>query len=134
MKIKTSELEGAALDWVVAKAVGARNVSVCAPMNTGEPICPPFVERFEADPWPGAGEGYMPYRPSTNWSQGGPLTEGRVFRMEQVGPDAWLACMYRSAGGQWLARTGPTLLIAAMRAIVAAELGDEVDVPEELLS
>lgn len=29
---------------------------------------------------------------------------------------------------------GETLLIAAMRAIVAAELGDEVDVPEELCS
>ena len=34
----------------------------------------------------------------------------------------------------WTCERGPTKLIAAMRCYVASKLGDEVDVPEELLS
>jgi hypothetical protein len=34
-------------------------------------------------------------------------------------------------GAEWI--SGPTPLIAAMRCFVASKLGDEVDVPKELL-
>ncbi len=37
----------------------------------------------------------------------------------------------KGAGGKW--GMGPTPLIAAMRCYVASKLGDEVDIPEELL-
>ena len=95
MKIKTSELEGAALDWAVAKVVGV-DVS-----STSIPI----------------------FCPSTNWSQGGPLIERYYIDIES-GP--WSAYY----GGQTMHGDSP--LIAACRAIVAAKLGDVVEVPEEL--
>ena len=64
---------------------------------------------------------------STDWTQGGPIIE-----REEI-------CMLAPVRGLWrsinMGRTqyGPTPLIAAMRCYVASKLGDEVDVPEELL-
>ena len=55
--------------------------------------------------------GFVQDNPDTNWCQGGPIVE-------------------RCKGYDGI---GPTLLIAAMRCYVASKLGDEVDVPEELL-
>lgn len=103
MKTKTSELEGAALDWAVAVATGlgmsyARRAHQCG------------------------------FRPSTDWSQGGPL----MTRLEMLtrGHGIWYAipiCV------DVIELSGYTPLVAAMRAIVASELGDEVDIPDELL-
>ena len=104
MKIKTSELEGAALDYAVAVA-------------TGE----------VAGGW---------YSPSTNWSQGGPLVSRRISILVDVFGD-WYAEASEGMYGRPLEEfdgQGPTALIAAMRAIVASEIGDTVDIPEELLS
>lgn len=93
MKIKTSELSGAALDWAVAKCEGHGIGAL-------------------DDPW---------FAPSTNWSHGGPIIE-----REKMG-------VFPTHGG-WASgfQSGPTPLIAAMRRYVASQLGDEVDVPEEL--
>lgn len=104
MKIKTSELTGAALDWAVAK---------CG-----------FVEGtarslIAAD--------VKPY--STSWQEGGPIIErerisisdGREFPLWT----AWLARGHRYMG--------KTPLIAAMRCFVASRLVDEVDIPDELM-
>jgi hypothetical protein len=113
MKIKTSELTGAALDWAVAKCEGVSFVhGDCEYELDGRVFqrggC--SVER----------------RYSTDWTQGGPIIEreGITLTHQQT---------------QWVAQTdddvfayGPTPLIAAMRCHVASELGDEVDVPEEL--
>ena len=106
MKIKTSELSGAALDWAVAVSVG-EGMS--------------FARRVKING----------YSPSTDWSQGGPLIEQNKV---QISP-----CL----SGRWMAETmdvirlcsgivGRTPLIAACRAIVAAKLGDVVEVPDEL--
>ena len=95
-KIKTSELQGAALDWAVAKAVGVDVSSTTIPI----------------------------YRPSTNWMHLGPLIERHEVEIE-AGP--WSAC----CGIKTM--HGDTILEAACRAIVAAKLGNEVDVPEELV-
>lgn len=113
MKIKTSEMEGAALDWAVAGLVHAEKWR---------------HEKYEGGPL----ATIHGYRPSADWSQGGPLIEKHVFRMEQVGTHDWIACLPQSKNGQWLHEKGSTPLIAAMRAIVASELGDTVDIPEEL--
>lgn len=67
--------------------------------------------------------------PSTDWAQGGPIIDREriQFRSEQN-------TQYRAFIGLCGAdATGPTHLIAAMRCYVASNLGDEVDVPEELL-
>jgi hypothetical protein len=67
------------------------------------------------------------YAPSRKWSHGGPIIE-----RERITIDAG------QHGRLWVARkgahetTGPTPLVAAMRCYVASQLGDEVDLPEEL--
>ena len=70
------------------------------------------------------------FNPSVDWRQGGPIIEREGIRL------------HRSVTGQWWAGpesdphrpvAGLTPLIAAMRCYVASELGDEVDIPEELL-
>ena len=113
MKIKTSELTGAALDWAVAKCEGPNSVAACYYDEDDLPMC-----RDEAQ--------HMEWQPSTNWAQGGPIIErGRISITHQV--------------GRWAAQTdddlfayGPTPLVAAMRCYVASKLGDEVEIPEEL--
>jgi len=74
------------------------------------------------------------FSPSTNWAHGGPIIEhfGMCLLAFGLGPTAWSAHM---SSGSTAARrvSGPTPLIAAMRCYVASKLGDEVDVPKELL-
>lgn len=109
MKIKVSELTGAALDWAVAKCEGLRT----------------YIEVVEG------------FKPSTDWSQGGPIIEREKIEWQWL-PAADKAHQYGarkpSLGG--LNRTfcmdGPTVLIAAMRCYVASKLGDEIELPEEL--
>ena len=138
MKIKTSELEGSALDWAVAKALGWRVTHVPADANgenAGEVLAPPTVKDGEwvFPPKGRIGPRYFLKNWSSDWGQGGPMIASRRVMLEP------LTRMDHPEGG-WHAgfkdrigvMHGPSPLIAAMRAIVAAELGDEVDVPDEL--
>lgn len=112
--MKTSELTGAALDWAVAKCEGLL-VWVDSP-----------VRLYNGSE----------YKPSTDWSQGGPIIEREKIELRYY-PDG-----AHPGGGAWLAETqpdhndqsehGPTPLTAAMRCYVASKLGDEVETPEEL--
>jgi hypothetical protein len=104
MKIKTSELTGAALDWAVAMA----------------------------ENWAGAEFEVRPY--STDWSQGGPIIEREGIGLDQYADyPRWQAFTPapEQQSGQAVC-TGPTPLIAAMRCYCASKLGHEVDVPDEL--
>lgn len=120
MKIKTSELIGAQLDWVVAKAVGVKVKIIYGPID-GRPC--PYDENYDG------------FSPSTDWSQGGPLIESCMVVCDYGRPLAasekplWFAQVWKPYGGM----TGNTPLVAAMRAIVAAKLGEEIEVPEELV-
>lgn len=64
------------------------------------------------------------FSPSTDWSQGGPI----IDRMK-------IGVIYN--GYFWFIPNttinGPTLLTAAMRYYVAIQMGDEVDIPKEIL-
>jgi hypothetical protein len=116
MKIKTSDLIGAALDWAVAKCEGFNQNGECL-----------FIYQN-----PDVGGGF---NPSTDWAQGGPIVEREKIQ-------TWFDCgdwcaampneeaMDRAGGANW--DNGPTPLIAAMRCLVASKLGEEVDIPEEL--
>lgn len=110
IEVKTDELSGAALDWAVAKVEGYDLMK--------HPFRRAFID----------GVGHVDYRPSTDWSQGGPLIE--EYRV---------AIDYRALSKTWDAYCSgwmngcETPLIAACRAIVAARLGDTVQVPAELL-
>lgn len=102
MKIETSKLTDAALDWAVEVAeemtVSQREFQPSTNWDQGGPIIERermTVEHFVDD-------------------SGG----------------AWLATHIRRP--YFNEETGPTPLIAAMRCYVASRLGDEVDIPEEL--
>lgn len=107
MKIKTQDLTGAALDWAVAKCDGGWILALAY-----------FL--------PNHGLGRMNF--STSWAQGGPIIEREKIGIDHY-HDVWNASKY---GLGWYI-SGPTPLIAAMRCYVASKLGNEVDVPKELM-
>lgn len=122
MKIKTSELIGPALDWAVAKCEGY------SPLNHSH-LATVMVERKNA-------RGVMQpehitnLRFSTEWWSGGPIIEReRIEVRPGEKNEGWFASIHSA----WMFMPGPTALIATMRVFVAAKLGDEVEIPEELL-
>ena len=115
MKLKTSELQGAALDWAVAKCEGY-------PMGIWydeEEL--PMIRDDEVPEW----------KPSINWAQGGPIIEQEKISVWARGNE-WASESF-VPNQQGLECVGPTPLIAAMRCYVASKLGDEVDMPDELM-
>ena len=64
---------------------------------------------------------------STEWCHGGAIIESERICLIDQGGDYWQAIC------GWKEMFGDTPLIAAMRCYVASKLGDEVEVPEELL-
>jgi hypothetical protein len=118
MKIKTNELNGAALDWAVAL------IEFPAPGYEDDDRLVYVL-----------GDDEFHFTPSTNWSQGGPIIERESIGLieTEVGSGEWEACKWLSADKHIpLIKSGPTPLIAAMRCYVASRLGDEVNVPDEL--
>ena len=111
MKVKTSELIGPALDWAVAESEG--NVRLQYDSREGMIVSNVL--------------GWVPYRPSVAWVQGGPIIE-----REKIATDWNHDCWNAAKSGLGWYISGPTPLIAAMRCHIYAELGDEVEVPEEL--
>jgi hypothetical protein len=70
-----------------------------------------------------------PHFYSTDWALGGVIIERERIELRDAGGDGWAADDNLHA-----TQYGDTPLIAAMRCYVASKLGDEVEVPEELLS
>lgn len=112
MKIKTSELTGAALDWIVSIYEETE-----PPQETDQRI-----------------------KYSSDWLWGGPIIEGesmQVFNYAESSPnEPWFVeknhfGRHHKAGRSYA--SGPTILIAAMRCYVSVKLGDEVDIPKEML-
>jgi hypothetical protein len=123
--METSKLTGAALDWVVAKCEGVALV------------------------WHASGQYVInhangsssEYKPSSNWSQGGPIIERETITVSD-----WPSPKWRSGFSiprkhptdpkrdpSHHSHDGPTPLIASMRCYVASKLGDEIEIPKELL-
>jgi len=121
-RVKVSELEGAALDWAVAKAEGRADV------KCGRGQC------YTLHPCERQGyEECRVYQPSVDWSQAGPLIERYKLTLFQVnGPAAIVNDDTGEVdydGRSMRSGDGATILIAAIRAIVASVMGDEVEVP-----
>jgi hypothetical protein len=120
--MKTNELTRAALDWAVAKCEGRQE--------------PEVVNNFAVAwyTWPNT-------HYSTDWAQGGPIIEREKLTLDltdvlfdhetdecvQLDKPEWWASKDDVTG------RGPTPLIAAMRCYVASKLGDDIDIPEELI-
>ena len=110
MKIKTADLTGPALNWVVAKVEGENY----RPVTT----------------YNGIGHEFPPIDYSTDWAQGGPIIEREEISIGKADdPNWWAFKGWKAEDGT----PGPTPLIAAMRCFVTSRLGDEVEVPAELI-
>ncbi len=64
---------------------------------------------------------------STDWAQGGPIIERERLHVYPIDANTW------EADTLDYTHFGPTPLIAAMRCYVASQLGDEVEIPKELM-
>jgi len=117
MKIKSSELTGPALDWAVAKCEGAS-------LDTLESYIDGMREADDGN-----------Y--STDWAQGGPIIEREKITLKceaSAGEELWFAEKwpdYSKPSSGWGRGFSP--LIAAMRCYVDSKIGDEVDIPDELM-
>lgn len=135
MKIKTCELTGPALDWAVAQAEGHR-VSLSRNWYQGQAEEPFSMKvswcrdgMVDSVHW-WAGQRFSP---STDWSQGGQIIEKEQINLTFCA-GFWRATRDdRPASGEHAEEDGPTVLIAAMRCFASSRLGDEVDVPGEML-
>lgn len=120
VEVKTSELVGTALNWAVALADrGADRM--------------PSAAQFKV---------WGDYRPSINWSEGGPLIDRYQVALVPEANDGdigtesssrWIAEIYYDGGEHYATDACDSALIALCRAIVAAKLGDVVQVPVVLL-
>ena len=133
--MRVSELTGHALNWAVARCEGATEE-----WRSGAPFLWDGVPCIRID-------GHdANYRPSTDWSQGGSIIERERIAVTCT-PDAW--CAYAHDGLQDVVMHGvhagkaynwkhkqnaETPLVAAMRCYVTSKLGDEVEIPAELLT
>ena len=146
MKVKTIELSGAALDWVVAKCENKEYIPECSTNGIGM--------EFEKTEY------------CNNWAQGGKIigsedisivrledehvidskgfctnkripvfgaSIGRCFEFETLRNSHGEDCGEVYCIDAEKIVTGPTQLIAAMRCYVLSKLGDTVDIPDELV-
>lgn len=127
MKIKTSELTDAALDWAVAKANGWVDFST----DSGGADQYWFLDAAKAPFCRNMRK--KDFQPSTDWAQAGPIIEHKKITLSfNHDFQIWEAGIVNKAGDDFVVGHGPTPLIAAMRCHVTSELGDEIDIPDEL--
>ena len=126
MKIKTSELSGHALDKAVAECLGATEG-----YKQGE------VFLWDGEPTITTWGHDIRFSPSTDWAQGGLIIEREFMEIRFEHECSWNSS---PAQDMWVAvipykvkLAGQTPLIAAMRCFVFSKLGDEVEIPDELL-
>lgn len=113
MKIKTTELTGLALNWAAAIAMFPSLVS-SPPGYIARYLC-----KLSTD-WEQAGPMLQDLKPEISWNPAGDLCQVRIF--------------VRSSTTPFVQGRGPTMLIAAARCLVASKLGDEVEIPDELIA
>jgi hypothetical protein len=159
MKVKTAALIDGPLDWAAAAALGWTDVQITA-YDDGTPEECFFRPAKVVDGVEVCGGGVR-WKPSSEWAQGGPLCErDGIAARKHVASGLWYAMALRDLGDSqraaWSEFTyrggerygdqsyevrprrqrfvGPTELVAKVRCLVASRLGEEVDVPDELLS
>lgn len=118
IEVKTAELQGPALDWAVLAAMEVNgNQSYWKSQ---------ILERPQS----------YTYRPSTDWSQCGPLIAKYRPDLQTTTTGEIVAYLNNDVNdpGPLIEGRGKDYLIAACRVVVQFELGDTVQVPQELLS
>ncbi|WP_160300183.1 MULTISPECIES: phage protein NinX family protein [Xenorhabdus] len=124
MKIKTNALTGRALDWAVARAVGYESIRIS---SSTKDILIGYIDRP------------VIYSPTWDWNQiPALLIDYRIAVIPERCTEAafsggWYASFYFDDEKQHTTNICDTPQIAICRAVVAAQLGDEVEIPDELL-
>jgi hypothetical protein len=129
IKVDTADLSGPALNWAVAKETDASQVKVVEWGDGNTVSC--VYQLADGGCWANH------YSPSTEWDQGGALIHRYGCDLNCVASaNCWeSACWDDDLPTPDLhLMEGETPLIAACRAIVAAKLGDTVQVPAELVT
>ena len=150
-KVKTATLSGTALNWAVARAEGIPAEEIMISDN-GKALYRYVAEEdgsFQGSFRTGRDLQYSEY-----WEAGGSLIPRHQVTLVHTGENTWYAVadhnhrletIYEEDGfsvtayfveacyDDPTAAYGPTPLIAAMRCIVARVLGEEVEIPEELV-
>jgi len=111
MKIKTSELSGAALDWAVAQ---------CENEGKSE-----YDQHYIVDVLS------FYFSPSSNWSKGGPIIEREKIFTEYDEHWKFDPSDPEDNGERWFAKRGRC---SHYGSTTASRLGEEVDVPDELVN
>ena len=106
--MKVSELTGAALDWAVTKAEG-------------------FDSEVTGPEWGSWGW-------ATDWGQGGPIIEREGISLTFENGDWTATALGHTSDCRAIRYFDYSPLIAAMRCYVASSFGDEIEVPEELMT
>ena len=151
MKVKIVDLTGAALDWAVAQIeVAEKRLIVGVVWGKGSvkadgywqelpngrrysyvlrPVHSYWVKRCEDYPF---GRDTDIWSPSTDYSQGGPIIDREKISIRQWTNVPVVHAYMPVDGAEW-SSDAKSPLVAAMRCYVMSKLGDEVDVPDELL-
>lgn len=141
MKVKATDLTGAALDWAVAKCEDKPIVHDPMGFKSGSEAGYWIWDKTPKGLMTKIGRGYAP---SADWAQGGPIIEREKIDTSHLAQRAngWYASQQPDAVRNGLdtgsgptpfyTGFGPTPLIAAMRCYVASKLGATVEVPNEL--
>ena len=136
MKIKTTELTGPALDWAVAIAKGVQPEDIQLPWKGSHQRNKRIYRKLRDREGQLTGD-FMTgpeFLFSTKWEAGGPLVDRHnIDVFHQRNGSAGAIKMATTAKPHPSPSFAPTALIAICRCYVASKLGDEVDVPEELL-
>lgn len=128
-QVKTSELEGGALDWAVAKCLEVEDGKLTIIRWENQ-----IGRHIERETEAGRYE-YEWWAPSRIWAQGGPIIEREEMGFAKYGAPLigeWKAVIGATPRGA--PYYGKSPLIAAMRCYVASKWGGNVEVPEELLT
>lgn len=119
MKVKTSKLGGNALDFL-ATQLAYDNGAIYEDGFV-------YVKTLDGNRGPRSS-------PSTDWAQGGPLIDNFKPQFIQSFSEGRVTVQKIDGEGYSFVQHGPTTLVAVCRCFVASRLGDEVEVPEELLA
>lgn len=125
MKIKTSELDRLALDYCMAIVEGKKLTQRIDALKAFKAYGRCLLQKGGI------------YSPTTNWAQLGPIMDQMKVSIRAPSNTGRTYAAFIDLGRSYnniLARqTGPTAAIAVCRTIVASKLGDEVEIPDELL-
>ena len=123
MKVRTEELNGAALNWAIWQAQYSDWLTVLEPDGFIYLIHDP--ENYNIDDLHNCEH----FNPAGEWELAGALMTGLKLAVTPDPKDGWRARDYMNSQF-WI---GPTPQVAICRAAVGMSLGDEVDVPAELV-